>query len=75
MRKSGFYESHTSSASNNPPGGTWYWGINIAHTSNSTNTTKPYYYGGQMAFAVNNHSSYPPDVYVVRRWYMGKGCA
>ena len=73
MRKSGFYECHTSLASNTPGGTGWYWGINIAHSLNSVNTTKPYYYGGQIAFFVNNHSSYAPHVYVRSTTELGDG--
>lgn len=69
LKKSGFYESLTSSTLNSPSTHKWYWGINIGHTNNVPGNV---YYNAQMAFAVNS-SSEIPSVYVRSTNSSGEG--
>lgn len=65
LRKSGFYESALSDSKNLPNNNhLWFWGINIAHSSNATFTDKPYYYGGQILFGTNGESTGLPLMYI-----------
>ncbi|MFT3994025.1 MAG: hypothetical protein QM660_06945 [Dysgonomonas sp.] len=58
--QSGFYEGLMNETLNNPSTGGWYWGINTAHTSNTTS----YRYNGQILFKINLTPTEIPLVYV-----------
>lgn len=65
LRKSGFYESLVTDSNNLPTTNHyWFWGINIAHTGNIIVTDRPYYYGGQILFGINNESTGLPLMYI-----------
>ena len=54
LRTSGFYESETIKAINTPHSNSlWFWGINLAHSTNALAVDKPYYFGAQLLFEVN----------------------
>lgn len=76
LRKSGFYESSISNTSNLPNNNlSWYWGINIAHSSNSgaANASKPYYFGGQILFGINAVENGLPLMFIRSTNEYGKG--
>lgn len=65
LRQSGFYESSLSDSKNLPNNNhSWFWGINIAHSSNATITNRPYYHGGQILFGINSESTGLPLMYI-----------
>ena len=60
LRYSGFYESITSSSVNMPNNQyDYFWGINIAHSTNKEMLSQPYHWGGQIAFGINRFNSWP----------------
>lgn len=60
LRYSGFYESARSSSVNMPNKDyDLFWGINIAHSINKSLLSKPYHWGGQIAFGINRTNSWP----------------
>ncbi|SHF15335.1 hypothetical protein [Dysgonomonas macrotermitis] len=64
MRYSGFYESVTKNSLNTPNQNyDFFWGLNIAHSTNKSMGERPYYWGGQMLFGINRTNS-PAAVYV-----------
>lgn len=60
LRYSGFYESARSNSINIPNKDyDLFWGINIAHLANKGVLSKPYHWGGQIAFGINRSNSWP----------------
>lgn len=73
LRHSGFYESSTSDCINTPNKiYDYFWGINIAHTANKSVLTKPYHWGGQIAFGINRTNS-SPAMYIRSTTEIGEG--
>lgn len=71
LRKSGFFESNVENAQNAPGNANWYWGINIGHSSNATNSS--YYYNGQIAIPVSTDNTKSPTMFFRSTDISGKG--
>lgn len=71
LRKSGFFESNVENAQNAPGNANWYWGINIGHSSNATNSS--YYYNGQIAIPVSTDNTKSPTMFFRSTDINGKG--
>ncbi|MBD8346592.1 hypothetical protein [Dysgonomonas sp. HGC4] len=64
LKQSGFYESKGDNSINAPQtSGYWFWGINLAHSSNALITDKPYHFGAQLVFEAN-FGIYNPKLYI-----------
>ncbi len=73
LKKSGFYESYTTTQQNVPnPASAWFWGLNIAHNANSTQSGV-YNFGAQILFSVNYTAQAIPSMYVRSTCISGEG--
>ena len=73
LRHSGFYESARSNSINIPNKDyDLFWGINIAHSINKSLLSKPYHWGGQIAFGINRSNSWPA-MYIRSTNELGEG--
>jgi hypothetical protein len=64
LRKLGFYESNSSNIINTPTNTDWFWGINIAHSTNADAVNVPYHYGAQILFPIKNVATMVPEMYI-----------
>ncbi|MFV0312260.1 MAG: hypothetical protein ACK5KN_11510 [Dysgonomonas sp.] len=64
LRKPGFYESNSSNIINAPTNTDWFWGINIAHSTNADAVNVPYHYGAQILFPIKNVATMVPEMYI-----------
>ena len=73
LRYSGFYESPSSNSINTPNKYyDYFFGINIAHSVNKGLLSKPYHWGGQIAFGINSTNSWPA-MYIRSTNELGEG--